>query len=339
IVEAEENDATVVQSAPVSETNISKDTGASSVALSPLTFEPHSVEAPLETDNTAEHNAPVVVGTIEAVKTEVADRSATTPEAADKAYIEPSAAVTSSNTAAEPDVPLQDITHDTQAAQEASSWGSPLSQMSYNRADSQLSRPGVDMDSSVPAETDTEKIISDRDSAIFMDKPFAETAAASAPLEQDTKVGEVQTPREAYSAPSEDKQGAQTPYSTFSTPAFPEYFNHSGAHQQGSEVVDRREIPRASEGGARQPVSTRPKDVLMELNIETPHDGRQVLQLRGADNIDERCEEFCTSFNMIELLPGMRTLVRGKVERRLARRRERALQLAAAAAVAGDTSV
>ncbi|KAJ2412834.1 hypothetical protein GGI10_003445 [Coemansia sp. RSA 2530] len=125
-------------------------------------------------------------------------------------------------------------------------------------------------------------------------------------------------------------------YSAFSTPAFPEYFTHPETPQQpqqqqvGSGVVS-REIPRASTGGVQKvPTTSRPKDVLMELNIETPSDGRQLLQLRMTDDLDEVCEEFCAEHGMMDLLPGMKALVRGKVERRLARRRERALQAAVA---------
>ncbi|KAJ1845690.1 hypothetical protein LPJ70_002395, partial [Coemansia sp. RSA 2708] len=127
--------------------------------------------------------------------------------------------------------------------------------------------------------------------------------------------------------PTED---ATPEHSAFSTPAFPQYFSHPEVqYQEQGAGIQRREVPRASTSDMTRPKVGRSKDVLMELNIETPYDGRQLLQLRANDSIDEKCEEFCAAYNMADLLPGMKTLVRGKVERRLARRRERALQAAA----------
>ncbi|KAJ1891193.1 hypothetical protein LPJ66_007058, partial [Kickxella alabastrina] len=285
------------------------------------------------------HTAPVVVGTIEAVEPETVSRALPAPKVAEQAHIEP---VVMTKPVAESGITLPESVDSSQAAHEAASWNSPRSQISYNRADSQLSHSG-DQTTSAPAEDAAGNVISNRDSAIFMDKPFADAKTTDISSAQDSngpvKVEQTFLQDQAVAeanrltgleAKEEAKEEAQTPYSTFSTPAFPEYFRHPEVHQQGNEVVSRREIPRASDGGARKPVFGRPKDVLMELNIETPYDGRQLLQLRAADNLDDLCEEFCEHYNMLELLPGMRTLVRGKVERRLARRRERALQAAAA---------
>ncbi|KAI7824265.1 hypothetical protein BX661DRAFT_185837 [Kickxella alabastrina] len=281
------------------------------------------------------HTAPVVVGTIEAVEPETASRALATPEVAEQAHIEP---VIMTKPVSESGITLPESVDSSQAAHEAASWNSPRSQISYNRADSQLSHSG-DQTTSAPAKNAADNVISNRDSAIFMDKPFADATTTDISSTQDSnepvKVEQTFLQDQAVAEANcltgvEVKEEAQTPYSTFSTPAFPEYFRHPEVHQHGNEVVSRREIPRASDGGARKPVFGRPKDVLMELNIETPYDGRQLLQLRAADNLDDLCEEFCEHYNMLELLPGMRTLVRGKVERRLARRRERALQAAAA---------
>ncbi|KAJ2523628.1 hypothetical protein GGI11_001378, partial [Coemansia sp. RSA 2049] len=234
---------------------------------------------------------------------------------------------------------------------DVAAWNSPHSQMSYNRTDSQISlSPPVETPSS--ADDESARPLSKRDSAIYMDKSAKE---ASVPTDEMATTLELQDADDDQVAPSEmpvqgsdtasiDQEAPPSVYSTFSTPAFPQYFSHSDAPRQQQQLQDqqqpqqvgasiqRHEVPRASDIGKRPAKATRPKDVLMELNIETPEDGRQLMQLRVTDDLDEVCEAFCAQYNMMDLLPGMKSLVRGKVERRLARRRERALQLAAASA-------
>ncbi|KAJ2837538.1 hypothetical protein FBU31_001116 [Coemansia sp. 'formosensis'] len=263
---------------------------------------------PSRLDDSGERIAPVVVGTIEAIESPLAVEA------------------------------QEDSTATNLAAQEPASWSSPQSQVSYNRTDSQLSLSEA-LDTSAPVEGESVREISGRDSAVYMEGASGNQTPEESPKEaprvpeeaqlNDTREQTVPEPELEVESTS---QTVPPQYSAFSTPAFPEYFTHPDAPQQqvGAGVAS-REIPRASTGGVlKAPTSSRPKDVLMELNIETPSDGRQLLQLRMTDDLDEVCEEFCAEHGMMDLLPGMKALVRGKVERRLARRRERALQAAAA---------
>ncbi|KAJ2108159.1 hypothetical protein GGI16_001241 [Coemansia sp. S142-1] len=263
---------------------------------------------PSRLDDSGERIAPVVVGTIEALESPVATEA------------------------------LEDSAAMNQAAQDPASWNSPQSQVSYNRTDSQLSLSEA-LDTSAPVEGESVREISGRDSAVYMDGASGRQTPEESPKDAPRVPEEAQldgTREQTVPEPElEVESTSQTvppQYSAFSTPAFPQYFTQSEAPQQqvGASVAS-REIPRASAGGAQKvPTSSRPKDVLMELNIETPSDGRQLLQLRMTDDLDEVCEEFCAEHGMMDLLPGMKALVRGKVERRLARRRERALQAAVA---------
>lgn len=192
---------------------------------------------------------------------------------------------------------------------------SPQSEISYNRADSQLSIGRHGLDSTTPLEQprpSTATSMSGRDSAIYIEDMAQERSHS----------GSTTTPQ-----PEDQVIPPGKPTSSFSTPTFPQYFNHPDIPQQ--DVV-RCEVPRASGLGTKFPLtSRRSKDTVIELNIETPNDGRQILQLKLTDNLDDKCEEFCHQHGMIDLLPGMKSLVRGKAERRIARRRERALQAAA----------
>ncbi|KAJ2878498.1 hypothetical protein H4R27_005787 [Coemansia aciculifera] len=265
---------------------------------------------PSRLDDSGERIAPVVVGTIEALESPVATEA------------------------------LEDSATQNLAAQELASWNSPQSQVSYNRTDSQLSLSEA-LDTSAPVEGESVREISGRDSAVYMDGASGRQTPEESPKDaprvpeeaqlDDTREQTVPEPELEVESTS---QTVPPQYSAFSTPAFPQYFTQSEAPQQQQQVgagVVSREIPRASAGGVQKvPTSSRPKDVLMELNIETPSDGRQLLQLRMTDDLDEVCEEFCAEHGMMDLLPGMKALVRGKVERRLARRRERALQAAVA---------
>ncbi|KAJ2548985.1 hypothetical protein GGH95_006330, partial [Coemansia sp. RSA 1836] len=277
-----------------------------------------SVTAPSRLDDSGEHIAPVVVGTIEALASPAAPAQALDDDAA----------------------PIT-----IQAAQEPANWNSPQSQVSYNRTDSQLSLSDA-LDTSAPVEGgEPSRDISGRDSAVYMDGASGSQTPDESPKEapgvpEEASLDDSRDQVVPEAALEVESASQQVPpqYSAFSTPAFPEYFTRSEAAQQqrqqqqqvGAGVVS-REIPRASVGGGAQKASSiRSKDVLMELNIETPSDGRQLLQLRMTDDLDEVCEEFCAEHGMMDLLPGMKALVRGKVERRLARRRERALQAAAA---------
>ncbi|KAJ2491515.1 hypothetical protein IWW37_002187, partial [Coemansia sp. RSA 2050] len=265
---------------------------------------------PSRLDDSGERIAPVVVGTIEALESPLAAEAVADTSAASR------------------------------AVQEPVSWSSPQSQVSYNRTDSQLSLSEA-LNTSAPVEGEPTREISGRDSAVYMGGASGNQTPEESPKEaprvpeeariENTREQTVPEPELEVEATS---QTVPPQYSAFSTPAFPEYFTHSETPQQQQQVgsgVATREIPRASTGGAQKaPTASRPKDVLMELNIETPSDGRQLLQLRMTDDLDEVCEEFCVEHGMIDLLPGMKALVRGKVERRLARRRERALQAAVA---------
>ncbi|KAJ2741216.1 hypothetical protein GGI20_005345, partial [Coemansia sp. BCRC 34301] len=279
-----------------------------STAVEPVPGRP---SAPSRLDDSDEHIAPVVVGTIEALELQAV-------------------------TAQAPDDSAATI----QAAQEPANWNSPQSQVSYNRTDSQLSLSDAP-DTSAPTDGCD---ISGRDSAVYMDGASGNQTPDESPVEAPKVPEEAQlvgdSPDQTVPEPepqveSTSQQAPPQQHSAFSTPAFPQYFTHSEAAQQqqvGAGVAS-REIPRASASVARKVSASslrRPKDVLMELNIETPSDGRQLLQLRMTDDLDEVCEEFCAAHGMVDLLPGMKALVRGKVERRLARRRERALQAAVA---------
>ncbi|KAJ1899549.1 hypothetical protein LPJ81_004120, partial [Coemansia sp. IMI 209127] len=228
---------------------------------------------------------------------------------------------------------------------DVAAWSSPLSQMSYNRTDSQIS---ISPPTHTPTSADDEhaRSLSKRDSAIYMDKSIKEAslttdeveAAVEPQVAEDDQAVLGEMPVQGPDTASVVPETPSYAYSAYSTPAFPQYFSHSDVsreqqQQQLQEVgtsIPRRGVPRASSAGKRPSKSMRPKDVLMELNIETPDNGRQLMQLHITDDLDEMCEKFCTEHSMIDLLPGMKSLVRGKIERRLARRQERALQTAAA---------
>ncbi|KAJ1727974.1 hypothetical protein LPJ61_004296, partial [Coemansia biformis] len=263
------------------------------------------------------HTAPVVVGTIEHISSPVA---APRPvlAGADQAHMVPASVDSAGG-----------LEETAEAEQSMASWSSPQSQISYDRSDSQESLSRA-LGAAMPAEDASDRGLSKRDSAIHMDKTTDEDVAVAVPVhlpvtEEDSMVPDVA----AAAAPVDAARAVMSPFSTFATPAFPKYFSHAEAQQPGVDVAE-REVPRTSEAGAQKAPAGRPRDVLMELNIETPHNGRQVLQLRANDNLDDKCDSFCNEFNMAELAYGMKALVRGKVERRLARRRERALQAAAA---------
>ncbi|KAJ2554653.1 hypothetical protein EV175_002521, partial [Coemansia sp. RSA 1933] len=313
------------------------------------------------------HSPPVVVGTIEEVKSlaqeqspiedhtpgkdeqdDILSRSQTstqTPRSEETGEVEPQQAIAVRS--------LQEPSPGAALSQrlpsvttpDVAAWSSPQSQMSYNRTDSQLS---ISPPTHTPTSADEEnaRSLSKRDSAIYMDKSIKE---ASLPPIDDVEVATVPQDAEDDQASQGEMlvQGSDTasvvpeappsaPYSAYSTPAFPQYFSHSDAsreqqqQQQVGSSIARRSVPRASNTGKKPSKSTRPKDVLMELNIETPDSGRQLMQLRVTDDLNDVCEQFCEQHNMMDLLPGMKSLVRGKIERRLARRQERALQTAAA---------
>ncbi|KAJ2850343.1 hypothetical protein IWW36_001960 [Coemansia brasiliensis] len=325
-------------------------------SLSPMV--PDESMGPTSPDNRSERTAPVVIGTIEAVNQEprsdpnepeqqFAEPKART-EPVDKDELESSqeiaelvrsmTSVSSKQASAEEAAP--------QAEQAAAAFeqsrdlaldDSPHSQVSYNRSDSQASQPLADTAAETAADNASDRGLSKRDSAISMGKQQEELDVRSATT--DDEIGTVPTDTQ-YKPMVEQAVPESEPTPTdsaFSTPAFPQYFSHPDTQQfqeQGAGI-QRHEVPRASESLVSKSKSGRSKDVLMELNIETPYHGRQLLQLRANDFIDGKCEEFCEMYDMIDLLPGMKTLVRGKVERRLARRRERALQAAAASAAKG----
>ncbi|KAJ2463621.1 hypothetical protein GGI02_005198, partial [Coemansia sp. RSA 2322] len=306
------------------------------------------VVSPSRLDDSGERIAPVVVGTIEAldpaVATEMPDISVSAGQALNGASdVESFERVieTGADDATMPTGPADVDIRIHQTPRETASWNSPQSQISYNRTDSQVSLSVALDTSSAPVESELGQTQSGRDSAVYLDGDHEDPTfddspkdAASLPAEAQNGVSrDYAVPEPEHMAESSPQEVPQQ-YSAFSTPAFPEYFTHSETppQQTGAGGV-RREIPRASATGSgvqKVPQSGRPKNVLMELNIETPSDGRQLLQLLISDDLDEVCEGFCAEHGMVDLLPGMKALVRGKVERRLARRRERALQAAVA---------
>ncbi|KAJ1994921.1 hypothetical protein GGI25_001223 [Coemansia spiralis] len=330
--------------------DITKSASMNNPEISPAKSETGSVSPFVPVDAKESASSPVVVGTIEEIQSPiqqpVLSESADTDRETDVASLalEQEAAtdaprsVAADNSDPAPlslDVQAQQLGYTPQAAvePEVTTWNSPNSQISYNRTDSQasISRSAFE---AAPAENSMTPSMSKRDSAIYMDRSMKEAIAA------DPQSAYYQTVPESMpvqgSDAGADQEAPQSVYSSFSTPAFPQYFSHPDMLQQSQQEIGtgiaRREVPRASNVGQMQTKPSRSKDIIMELNIETPTDGRQLLQLRVTDDLDELCEEFCGRFNMMDLLPGMKSLVRGKVERRLARRRERALQAAAAAA-------
>ncbi|KAJ1784144.1 hypothetical protein LPJ62_004750, partial [Coemansia sp. RSA 2167] len=316
-------------------------------SLSPMVPEEHP-SSPEQPGSNSERIAPVVIGTIEAVSPaaavpaqETADvtQDRTEPEDADdlessreiaelvRSMTSPPEKHTSTPVVEDSPVAVAPVAESPMESTRPIS-DSPLSQVSYDRPDSQASQlPDTPMIVGGTAD----RSLSKRDSAISMGKQKDEQDDSLAVV--DDELGTVPTDAHYQATPDQTVPASDvTPaLSSFSTPAFPQYFSHPEVQQQLQEQgagIQQREVPRASE--VSKPKSGRSKEVLMELNIETPYDGRQTLQLRAKDNIDAKCEEFCAMYNMADLLPGMKTLVRGKVERRLARRRERALQMAAA---------
>ncbi|KAJ1772177.1 hypothetical protein LPJ74_001762, partial [Coemansia sp. RSA 1843] len=337
--------------------------------IKPERSETGGVSPLIPTDSSERQSPPVVVGTIEEVQSQIQEQ---TPLEEESPVKDEPADMSGRNQVDSEAIQSADVgesgprqIYESSSLQEPSpgmalsqqppsiitpdvaDWSTPHSQMSYNRTDSQLS---LSPPTHTPTSADDEntRSLSKRDSAIYMDKSIKE---ASLPTEKTAAVAEPQgtdddpvalgeMPVQGADTASIDPEAPPSAYSAFSTPAFPQYFSHSDAsrdqqqqqHQKVGSSILRREVPRASDAGKRPLKPTRPKDVLMELNIETPENGRQLMQLRVTDDLDEQCEMFCAEYNMMDLLPGMKSLVRGKIERRLARRRERALQTAAASA-------
>ncbi|KAJ1741417.1 hypothetical protein LPJ68_002858 [Coemansia sp. RSA 1086] len=294
----------------------------------------------------SERTAPVVIGTIEAVGQEPSSPDLDAPgqpseskartEPVDQDELESSQEIadlvrsmTSGSSKQESPASAVQAAPAIESQQGRDMDDSPQSQLSYNRSDSQASQHPED-----PADNASDRGLSKRDSAISMGKQQEQDVYSAT---TDEEIGTVPTDTQYKSMAEQAVPESEPTDSAFSTPAFPQYFSHPDTQQfqeQGAGI-QHREVPRASETVAGKVKSGRSKDVLMELNIETPYHGRQLLQLRANDFIDGKCEEFCEMFDMVDLLPGMKTLVRGKVERRLARRRERALQAAAASAAKG----
>ncbi|KAJ1946111.1 hypothetical protein FBU59_002114, partial [Linderina macrospora] len=270
--------------------------------------------SPPSFDELESASKPTVVGTVEIVHSESAD----THEQGDSAAIMAPPLVPAAETETDagsksPDTPISGTPRDTQEVPQ------PSSVSSVEGGDHSMSRSIED----APAQHETTM-----NKLPVSTEPTSSSPAtlppAMSPSNRSVQFDVSDQMRHDQVVP---QQG--TPQSTFSTPAFPENFrDHAVMPEQGAGIAP-RDVPRPSASGIQRSAIKRPKDVLMELNIETPRDGRKLLQLRANDDLDQVCEDFCLQYNMAELLTGMRSLVRGKVERRLARRRERALLAAA----------
>ncbi|KAJ2077506.1 hypothetical protein H4R24_005098 [Coemansia sp. RSA 988] len=291
----------------------------------------------------AERIAPVVIGTVESVSLAEAEQACTKPTPAPIIEMDSTDEIAAiarsmsslpgsqiSEALVAPVAPALALDDDGERSIDAA-MSTPQSQISYNRPGSQASLSDA-VHTLTQAENASGRGLAKRDSAIYMDKQSEEEStdlADAAPAVVAREAAQDQIVPEPARAQDGEDRVEPSPYSSFSTPAFPQFFSQPEFQEQGAGI-SRREVPRASTSGIKRTKSGRPKDVLMELNIETPHDGRQLLQLRANDNLDDQCELFCEDYNMMDLLPGMKTLVRGKVERRLSRRRERALHAVAA---------
>ncbi|KAJ2764384.1 hypothetical protein IWQ56_004506, partial [Coemansia nantahalensis] len=184
-------------------------------------------EGPVEgadPDDASGHRAPVVVGTIEHISspTALADDAGGSDEISDIAR---SMASLPGTQPAAQTVPTEERpdTADSQQAPRGMSLGSTPSQPSYGCTNSQESLSRA-LDATAPFEGASGQDISKRDSAIYLDKRTDEDlaiAAEHAVARQDEEEEDSVVP----TAATEEGRGVMSPFSTFSTPAFPEYFS------------------------------------------------------------------------------------------------------------------
>ncbi|KAJ2170196.1 hypothetical protein GGF45_005404, partial [Coemansia sp. RSA 551] len=235
-------------------------------SLSPMVPEEHP-SSPEQPGSNSERIAPVVIGTIEAVSPaaavpaqETADvtQDRTEPEDADdlessreiaelvRSMTSPPEKQTSTPVVEDSPVAVAPVAESPMESTRPIS-DSPLSQVSYDRPDSQASQlPDTPMIVGGTAD----RSLSKRDSAISMGKQKDEQDDSLAVV--DDELGTVPTDAHYQATPDQTVPASDvTPaLSSFSTPAFPQYFSHPEVQQQLQEQgagIQQREVPRASE--------------------------------------------------------------------------------------------